>query len=265
MAATGANAARKGRAARMRALLVLNPSESKRLIARAVAQMPVVREALRKGRVIVGNGVTNAFVAEEITGKPMPKWRYAAGVIAGGRLDVTDSATRPNPVALKRGRPFKGAWTDLLQEFQEGDVFIKGANAIDPEGNVGVLLGSPVGGTVGACYGILTARGAHLIAPVGLEKLVPDVIEAAGQLGADTVGMADGIPCGMAVLTNAEVVTELEAMEILFGVEAWHVASGGVAGSEGAVVIAIEGATASVKRAFKYVETLAAEPAVQRE
>ncbi len=265
MAEMGENSIRKDKSARMRAMVVLNPSESKRLIARAVAQMPVVQEALRNGRLIIGNGITNAFVAEEIIGKPMPKWRYAAGVIAGGRLDVTDSAARPELVALKRGKPFTGAWIDLLQEFQKGDVFIKGANALDPEGNVGVLLGSPVGGTVGQFYGILAARGAHLIAPVGLEKLVPDVIEAARQLGADRMDRVDGVSCGMAVLTGAEVVTELEALEILFGVEAWHVASGGVAGSEGAVVIAIEGSGASVEQAFAYTESLAGESAVQRD
>ncbi len=248
-----------------RGLIVLDPSESKRLIARAVAQMPIVQQALRRGRVIIGNGVTNAFVVEELTGKEMSKWRYAAGVVAGGRLDVTASATRPAPVALKRGKPFRGTWVELLQEFERGDVFIKGANAVDAEGNVGVLLGSPVGGTVGQMHGILAARGAHLVVPVGLGKMVPDVIEAARHCGAATVDLSDGIACGMAVLGNAEVVTELEACQLLFGVEAWHVASGGVAGSEGAVVIAIEGPGTAVKRAFDHCNSLAREPAVVKE
>lgn len=244
---------------------MLNPSESKRLIARAVARMPAVQGALRGGRVVIGNGVTNAFVVEELTGKQMPKWRYAAGVVANGRLEVTDSATRPAPVALKQGKPFKGGWVELLQEFERGDVFIKGANAVDAEGNVGVLLGSSVGGTVGQMYGILAARGAHLVVPVGLEKMVPDVIEAARHCGAAAVDLADGIPCGLAVLTNAEVVTELEAVELLFGLEAWHVASGGVAGSEGAVAVAIEGPAGAVKKAFEFTESLAGEAAVTAE
>jgi len=248
-----------------RAIVVLSPSESKRLIGRAVAQLPEVRAALERGRVIIGNGTTNAFVAEALLGQPVPKWRYAAGVIAAGRLAVTEGATRLPPIALKSGRPDPRGWIELLKEFGRGDVFIKGGNALDPEGNVGVLLASDVGGTVGQMLGILAARGSHLISPVGLEKLVPDVVEAARHCGITTTDLTDGTPCGMAVLPNARVVTELEAFEILAGVEAWHIASGGVAGSEGSVTIALEGSEEAVQRAFELAQSLSGEPAVSPE
>jgi hypothetical protein len=243
-------------------VVVLNPQESKRLIARAVARLPEVRAALKKGRLIIGNGTTNGYVAEELLGRPIPKWRYAAGVIAAGRLEVTDGSTRLAPVALKEGQPYADGWTNLLREFQRGDVFVKGGNALDPEGNVGVLLASEVGGTVGQMLGIIAARGAHLIVPIGLEKLVPDVIEAARHCGIAVTEHTDGVPCGMAVLHNAIVVTELEAFEMLAGVEAWHIASGGVWGSEGSVTIAIEGPGAAVERAFELAQSLASEPAI---
>jgi hypothetical protein len=247
---------------RRRAVVVLNPSQSKRLIARAVAQLPEVQLAHRRGRLIIGNGTTNAFVAEELLGQPVPKWRYAAGVIANGRLEVTDGATRLQPVAFKQGEPYPEGWVKLLQEFDRDDVFIKGGNALDPEGNVGVLLASPTGGTVGQIAGILAARGSRLIVPIGLEKLVPDVVEAARHCGTGATDWTDGLPSGMAVLHTAQVVTELEAFENLFGVEAWHIASGGVSGSEGAVTIALEGPVASVKRAFGFAESLSGEPPV---
>ena len=166
---------------------------------------------------------------------------------------------------MDRGKPFDGDWGDLLQAFDRDDVFIKGGNAVDPDGNVGVLLASPVGGTVGQIFGIMAARGAHLIAPIGLEKLVPDVLEAARCCGTKSTDLADGIACGMAVLPNPEVVTEIEAFEELFGVAAWHISSGGVSGSEGSVTIAIEGPTEAVTKAFDYTESLAAEPPVTRE
>lgn len=248
-----------------RAVMVLDPPQSKRLIARAVAQLPEVQFALKNGRLIVGNGTTNAYVAEEILGRPLSKWRYAAGVVAGGRLDVTQGATRLEPVALERGRPYPGGWVELLREFEADDVFIKGGNALDPEGNVGVLLASPVGGTVGQMAGILAARGSHLIAPIGLEKLIPDVVEAARHCGTLATDWTDGLPSGMAVLQNARVVTELEAFEILAGVSAWQIASGGICGSEGSVTIALEGPRASVERAFQLAESLAGEPAIARE
>jgi len=250
---------------RKRAIIVLNPSESKRLIARAVARLPELQRALEHGRLIIGNGTTNAFVAEELLGRPISKWRYAAGVIAGGRLDVTEGAARLDPIALRKGEVYAGGWTELLREFGKGDVFIKGANALDAEGNVAVLLGSEVGGTVGQMLGIIAARGAHLITPVGLEKLIPDVPEALRHCGIATTDLADGIPCGMALLPQARVVTELEAFELLFGVEAWHIASGGVSGSEGAVTIAVEGPAAAVENAFSLTESLTGQPPVTPE
>ena len=44
---------------------ILTVAESKRLIAKAVAQMPIVKNALENGMVIVIKGTTNAYVAEE--------------------------------------------------------------------------------------------------------------------------------------------------------------------------------------------------------
>jgi len=248
-----------------RAIIVLNSSESKRLIGKAVAQLPEVQNAFKHGRVIIGNGTTNAYVAEELIGQPTPKWRFAAGVIAAGRLDVTESATRLAPIALKNGEPHSGGWVELLGEFDGDDVFIKGGNALDPDGNVGVLLASPVGGTVGQMLGVVSARGSHLVIPIGLEKLVPDVIEAAEHCGIRSTAQTDGTPCGMAVLSHAQVVTELEAFEVLAGVDAWHIASGGVYGSEGSVTIAVEGAAPAVEKAFRLAESVSGETPVARE
>jgi hypothetical protein len=248
-----------------RALLVLTPSESKRVIARAVAQAPAVRHALEAGRLIIGHGTTNAFVAEELLGQSVSKWHYAAGVISEGRLSVTDNETRLPPIALSNGKPFEPGWIELLREFERDDVFIKGGNALDADGNVGVLLGSDVGGTVGHIVGILAARGAHLIVPISLEKLVPDVVEAARHCGIATTDYADGIAVGMAVLTNAAVVTELEAFELLCGVQAWHIASGGIDGSEGAVTIAVEGPDRAVGRCRELAQSVSGEPAVRKE
>jgi hypothetical protein len=220
---------------------------------------------MKGGRLIIGHGTTNAFVAEELLGEDVPKWHYAAGVIAGSRLGVSDSEKRLPPFAWKDGERYEGEWTDLLGEFERGDVFIKGGNAVDPEGNVGVLLGSPVGGTVGQFFGIIAARGAHLIAPIGLEKLVPDVVEAARHCGTRSTDKCDGLPSGMGLLPSPWVITELEAFEVLFGVSAWHVASGGIAGSEGSVTIAIEGPPDAVTSAFECAESLSAEQPVGRE
>ncbi len=52
-------------ARRAAALVVLNPSESRRLIAKATVALPEVRHAFRQGTIIIARGITNAFVTEE--------------------------------------------------------------------------------------------------------------------------------------------------------------------------------------------------------
>ena len=50
------------------ALVVLNPSESRRLLAKATVALPEVQHALAHGTIIIGRGVTNAYVTEELLG-----------------------------------------------------------------------------------------------------------------------------------------------------------------------------------------------------
>ena len=61
-------------------------------------------------------------------------------------------------------------------------------------------------------------------------------------------------------VVNALVVTEIQAIELLTGVTAVHVGSGGVAGSEGAVMLALEGEHDVVLKAFELIEDIKGEP-----
>jgi hypothetical protein len=54
----------------VQAEVVLTVAEGKRLIAKAVAQMPILRRAMEEGTVIIAKGTTNTYVAEEIQGEP---------------------------------------------------------------------------------------------------------------------------------------------------------------------------------------------------
>ncbi len=60
---------------------ILTVAESKRLIGKAVAQMPIVKNALANGMVIIIKGTTNAYVAEEITGKKADHAAFVTGRI----------------------------------------------------------------------------------------------------------------------------------------------------------------------------------------
>src|SRR3970040_1826804 len=120
-----------------RAIVVLTPSASKRLIAKAVKEMPEVKRALKKGRIIIIGGTTNAYVAEEILGRKVDKFWYAAGRIAFGELGANDSDRRINPFVLKNGKVTAMRPNEALKEFTEDDVYIKGANAVDGTGFCG--------------------------------------------------------------------------------------------------------------------------------
>ncbi|MFQ5585705.1 MAG: hypothetical protein ACE5GF_02615 [Thermodesulfobacteriota bacterium] len=233
-----------------RAIVVLTPAESKRLIAMAVTSLPEVKRALKKGRVIIGSGTTNACIVEELTGKRIDRFWYAAGRITGGELGANELERRLPPAVFVNGKPSRKRSVDVLNDFTADDVFIKGANAVDASGAAGVLMGDPRGGTIGSSIGIVMARGAHLIVPVGLEKLVPSVAAATRACGQGRFDYATGDRVGMIPLIGACVITELEAVKLLYGIEAVHVASGGVEGSEGSVVLALEGEKKVVRSTF---------------
>ena len=137
---------------------------------------------------------------------------------------------------------------------------VKGANAVDPDGNIGVFAADKAGGTVGGIWPTITARGAHWVAPVSLERLIPSVIEAARHCGNHLWDYTMGQSAGFMPVVNALVVTEIQAIELLTGVTAVHVGSGGVAGSEGAVMLALEGEHDVVLKAFELIEAIKGEP-----
>ena len=207
------------------AVVVLTPSESKRLLARAIVSLPEVQWARERGRVIIARGSTTAFVAEEMLGVSVSKGAYCAGLIARGELRVNPEQVMLRPFVLVDGHVGVESYTEALSNFAADDVLIKSANAVDPQGNAGVLVASDVGGTIGAALPIVVPRGAHLIMPVGLEKLVPSVTEASHKLGIGRCKFATGWRVGLMPVVNALVVTEVQALGILASVRATHVAS----------------------------------------
>ncbi len=250
----------------MRALFVLTPTESKRLIGKAVANMKEVKTALTQGHMMIGHGSTNVYVLDEILGKRkfaglMNPAAYLSGIITRGTLCATVGSEKPPVVLFKKGRvvPPPRTMAELLHDFGADSVFIKGANAVDAEGNAAVFMANPEGGTIGWAIGSILARGIRLIVPVGLEKLVPSVKESVGFCGQDTLDFCQGKRVGMLPLSNAKVVTEKEALKILTGVETHHIASGGVSGSEGSVVLAVEGSKEGVAKTIRLVDSIKGE------
>jgi hypothetical protein len=89
----------------MKAAFTLIPSESRRLIAKAVIQMKEVKIAEKKAYIILGSGTTNGDIAQELLGKrDLEPHKFTAGTSTHKLLCVTDPEKRlPIPVVLYSG------------------------------------------------------------------------------------------------------------------------------------------------------------------
>ncbi len=247
------------------AFAVLTPYESRRLIAKAVAKLPAVATALKSGRIIIATGTSTGYVAEEILGEPLVKENFVSGHITAG--ETWGAPKNPDyifPIVIKNGQRLFTKPEDILPEYTADDIFIKGANAVDADYRAAVFAGDDKGGTMGWSMGTLLARGSQIIVPVGLEKMIASVPEAAKHSGIKRFAYGDGMKFGLVPICRATVVTEIQAFALLFGIEAYHTGGGGIAGAEGSVVIILEGPAAKVAAAYEFVKGIKGEKPLAR-
>jgi hypothetical protein len=238
--------------------IILTPWEARRLIAKAVVQLPQVKHALQEGIVCIARGTTTSYIIEELSG-PIKKEEYCIGCIEPERLCLVPEKNRLPEIAYIRGAPQEIASKDIIKDMGSQDVFIKGANAVDPNFEAGILLGSPVGGTMGSVIGALYAKGIHFVIPVGLEKLVPfSVRKAKTFTGFTRVDSSMGMAVGLFPVLGT-VVTEIQALEQM-GVMAVPIAAGGCNGAEGASLLAIQGEEERMKNVLEIIDSIKGEP-----
>ena len=248
---------------------VVTPSAGKRLIAKALAADENVLNALKQGTVVIVAGTTNGYVAEEIlkvigVSNGLSKKRFFRGitlppdqaVTSEGRL--ADESKFPGDVVITRGVWQKGKTIfEVVDDLKEGDVIIKGANAVDLQRKqAALLIGHPKAGTVGVALQAVAGRRVKLIIAVGLEKRVnDDLCCLAEKVNTPGAGGYRLLP------VPGKVFTEIEAIHLLTGATAEIIACGGVCGAEGACWLAVSGTEAQEEAAEKLFQSVAAEPA----
>lgn len=249
----------------MKATFVLTPAEARRLIAKAVIQMPEFKKAWENAYVILAGGTTNAFIAQEL-GYDVEPGRCTVGTSTSGLLCVTEPSDRKSfPNVFYKGQPSDKKINEALEDFHADTVIIKGANCFDLDGYVGVITSGFNGGTVPNFIGYMTSKGLKFICPVGYEKLVPSVSEASKALGgALHIDISMGADPGLYCLNGADIVNEVAALKQMFNCEAKVVCAGGIGGNEGAHYWAVTGEEADVKAMVEYIEAnVKGEPAVK--
>lgn len=239
----------------MKASVVLNPTTAKRLIAQGVAVHPLVSAALRQGTVIVTQGTTNGYVAAALSNTAIDQGAFAAGLI-DAQWNVNARLGEATDLVLKIGQRIPFQEDTVLEALTAGDVIIKGGNAIDPFGTVGVLMAAPNGGTAGRYVPTAQARGVNIIIPISIAKSIhASIADLSMEMGSRRIDLAMGLACGMYPLVG-HLVTEIEALAMLFDVQATHVCSGGIGAGTGSVSLLIEGKETAVRSAFTRIEEL---------
>jgi hypothetical protein len=238
---------------------VLTVAESKRLIAKGVVALPEVQSALENGMLVVGTGTTNAYVLQELLNDHFDLRRYKSGLTTPDTPEkAKEPAGEPLPdYVFRNGKVVKELDRfNAVQHMKKGDVYLKGANALDYVNQMaGVLIGGSTAGTVGAVLGNIIGKQIRLIIPIGLEKLVYEDLNELHR-----ITMEDDFDGPRLWPITGIIFTEIEALELLCGVQATQYAAGGVAGAEGSVRLIIEGEDEDVNDALELIKSIKGEP-----
>ena len=86
-----------------RLLLTLTSSESKRLIGKAIANLPEVKKAYKEATVFIATSTSTAYVVEELLKKTVEdKGFFTAGVVVPRGLCLTSGKRRHSYIGIRK-------------------------------------------------------------------------------------------------------------------------------------------------------------------
>lgn len=224
----------------MKCQFTLTVSEGKLLIAKAIASLPEVQKALTEGLILLKGGTTVSALSEELCGEPM---RISGRITPRGT--VSSGASKPSgahSLLLRKGVPEKGdgRLVEIAAEMGPDDIFVCGANIIDPWGGAAMMAGKDLGGEPGKIIPAIESEGVRCFVAAGVEKLSPvPVTEVFGAAGRKASAWSMGMAVGL-IPVPGRVITELEALSIMGYPKRWLVGRGGISGAEGSSTIIVE-------------------------
>ena len=244
---------------KMRAQITLTVNESKRIIAKGIAELPFVQTALKSGRIFLKGGTTVSAVCEELAGRPL---HISGRIVPSGTKTAQEGYSQNLHCALiDRGEflDIDEVIEEVVEKLESEDVAIIGANMIDIYGNSALMYGRALGGKPGRIISGLIAEIKNIIIAAGLEKLVPGSIsEAILKTGRKNVDLSFGMAVGLTPIVG-RIVTEKDAITLLGDVECIVIGRGGILGAEGATTMLIEGEKEEVEKVFQIVTSIKGE------
>ena len=235
----------------------LTVAEGKRLIAEGIANHPDVQKKMKSGMIIITKGTTNTYIAERLMGLNEPHGRFMIGNItpvSRGRVD--SNLSKIPEIILVDGKLSEMEFSEALKKLRKDDIVFKGANLLNYEiGEAAVCIGSPYGGTTARIRPYICKGKSRLMIPIGLEKEVWGDLNEYEKFLSQDIKKLTPIP-RLWVHNNGEIFTEIEALKVFGNVEAIPFASGGIAGREGGISLAVSGDPAEVQKVLEIVEKI---------
>lgn len=245
------------------AQVTLTVNMGKRLIAKGITEREDIKKALKDNTIVIIAGTTNGYVAEELLKKigetRFDRNTFFRGVTIPHGTNINELIGKPfNIASVKDVVIEKGKWIkdktiyDVIETLKEGDIVLKGANAVDlANKKAAVLIEHPKSGTSGVIVPAVIGRRIKLIIPVGVEKrIIGDIDKIALKVNQHETESSRLFPL------PGEVFTELDALKVLADVDAEIMAAGGVFGAEGAVRLLLTGEKKKIEKAISLIESL---------
>lgn len=241
----------------MKAQVSLTVNEAKWIIAKGLKELPLVKKALKEGKILLKGGTTVSAVSEELVHIPLG----ICGRVSprGTKCSKFDLDT-PHCILVDKGviwdideeKKFEASALSMREE----DVFITGANIFDVFGNAAMMAGVPFGNFPGKIIPAINSEGVKIIIAVGLEKLSPiPVSQSIKAAGRRTIELSFGMAVGLIPICG-EIIHEQKAIELLADVKATPIGMGGILGAEGATTLVIEGQSQEVHKIVDLVKTI---------
>lgn len=235
--------------------ITLTVPEAKRIIAKGIASKPEVKNALQHGNILLKGGTTVSALCEELTGHPL---RIGGRITPKGTMNALHKKGGAHCLLINKSEAKNVDETveDVTSILKKDDVIIVGANALDVHGSAAMMAAAPLGSHPGKAISGFMSQGTKVIVAVGLEKLiVGNIRDAVMACGRESIDRSFGSAIGLIPIFG-EVVTELEAIELLANVKATMIGAGGILGAEGATTSVVEGPDDEVKRVFQIVSEI---------
>lgn len=238
------------------AQITLTVEESKRLIAEGVKNHPYVNKVLKKGSILFKGGSTVCKVSEIITKQKLE----LCGIITcrGTVINMGMDYSMPH-ISLYENYKLKNIDSIFMEtalKMTDKDLVICGANAIDNHGNAAMMVGNLSGGDTSYALNTWYGEGVPILIPVGYEKLVPNNInEIIKKTGRKKKSYSLGMSVGLVPLIG-EIITEVEAISYISGLESYVIGSGGLGTAKGSLTLDVVGEKSLVKDFVEYIMSL---------